>query len=102
MAAKRSAAGGGLLTALDIVVVTVAAAALVALLGAQGRFTLWTLRVTIRSPINLVIAAGVLVLLRLAVAGRRRLFPSLRVPDAARFEAERARLASPEPWTRQA
>src|SRR5215212_7614015 len=102
MDAKRPGDRGGWLTLLDLVVVVVAAAALVALLGAQGRFTLAGARVTIRSPLNLCLAAGVLIVLRLAIARRRRLFPAVPVPDRSRFETERARLASPQPWSRQA
>src|SRR4051812_1438408 len=102
MASKRSAAGGGWLTLLDVLVVAVAAAAIVALFGAQTRFSLGGLRVTIRSPLNLSLAAAILVLLRAGVGGRRRLFPSLPVPDAARFAGDQARLARPAAWTRPA
>jgi hypothetical protein len=99
---KRSAAGGAWLTVFDLVVVLAGSAALVTLLGAQGRFTLAGVRVTIRSPVNLCLAAGVLVLLRVWVGGRRRLFPSLPAADLSWMARDRERLASPAPWSRPA
>src|SRR3954452_9286379 len=99
---KRRAAGGAWLTVFDIVVVLAGSAALVALLGAQGRFTLAGVRVTVRSPVNLCIAAAALVLLRAWIGRGRRLFPSLPLPDRARFDDDLRRLGSPEPWSRAA
>ena len=99
MAAKRSAAW---LTLFDIVLVLVGSASLFALLGAQGRFALSGVRVTIRSPLNLCIAAAALTMLRLWLGGRQRLFPALPLPDRSRLDAERVRLAAPEPWSRAA
>jgi hypothetical protein len=102
MSAKRPAGGGAWLTVFDVVVVLVGSAAIVALLGAQGRFTLAGALVTVRSPVNLCIAAAALILLRIWLGGRQRLFPSIPLPDRSRFEADRIRLASPEPWSRPA
>lgn len=99
---KRRAAGGRWLTVFDAVVVLAGSAALVALLGAQGRFSLGNVRLTVRSPVNLCIAATVLVLLRLWLGRGTRLFPSFSRPDRSTLEADRLRLVSPEPWSRQA
>lgn len=99
MDAKRPAPGGAWLTIFDVFVVIAGSAALVALLGGQGRFTLAGIRVTVRSPVNLCIGAAVLVGLRVLLGRGRRLFPSLPVPDRSRLDAERVRLASPEPWS---
>ena len=100
MGAKRSAPGGAWLTVFDIFVVVVTGAALVAWLGAQGRFAVGGVRVTIRSPLNLSLAAAGLLLLRLWIGRGRRLFPALALPDPSRFEADRARFASPARWSR--
>src|SRR4029453_13010275 len=97
MSAKRPAGGGAWLTVFDVVVVLVGSAAIVALLGAQGRFTLAGALETVRSPVNLCIAAAALILLRIWLGGRQRLFPSIPLPDRSRFEADRIRLASPDP-----
>jgi hypothetical protein len=100
MPAKRPAIGAGWLTLVDTVFVLTAAAALVVALGVQGRLTVAGTLITIRSPLNLTLAALVLAAVRAGLGGRTRLFPAIPLPDRAPFEAERARFASPEPWTR--
>ena len=89
------------LTLFDIVLVVTAAAAAVTLFGAQGRFTVAGTRITIRSPLNLCLAAGVLAAVRIWLGGMTRLFPAVGTPDRASLELERARLAGPAPWSRR-
>src|SRR5436190_20571956 len=102
MDAKRPARSRGWVTIFDVAAVIVAAAALVALLGAQGRFTLAGLRVTIRSPLNLTMAAAILIALRLVLARTQPLVPSLPRPGVSPFERDRLRFASPDRWSRRA
>lgn len=89
------------LTLFDTLVVAAAAAALVSLLGAHGRFTVVGWRVTVRSPLNLCLAAGALILLRAWLGGKTRLFPAISLPDPAPIAIERTRLAEPAAWSRR-
>jgi hypothetical protein len=88
------------LTLFDLVLVLTAAAAVVVLFGAQGRFTVAGTRITIRSPLNLCLAAGALLALRAWLGGRTRLLPAIALPDAAPFELERERFTAPALWSR--
>ena len=101
MPASHPRIRAGWLTLVDILLVVTAAAAVVVVFGAQGRFTVAATRITIRSPLNLCLAAGTLVLLRAWLGGRTRLLPAIPLPDRALFERERARLAGPAPWSRR-
>src|SRR5690242_10958934 len=101
MPAPRASRRAVRLTLLDVVLALTAAAAVAALFGAQGRFTVAGTRITIRSPLNLCLAAAALVALRVWLGGRTRLFPALPLPNSVPFELERARFAAPAPWSRR-
>jgi hypothetical protein len=101
MPAPRASRRAVRLTLFDIALVLTAAAAVAALFGAQARFIVAGTRITIRSPVNLCLAAGVLLGLRAWLGGRTRLFPAIALPDRAPFELERARIAAPAPWSRR-
>src|SRR5436190_15641616 len=89
------------LTLFDIALVLTAAAAVVVLFGAQAPSTVAATRITIRSPLTLCLAAGVLIVVRAWLGGRTRLFPALSPPARTAFELERTRLAAPAPWSRR-
>jgi hypothetical protein len=67
---ERSKLRGGWLTLLDTLLVVTASAALVAALGAQTRFDLAGIRVTIRAATNLTYAAAGLAALRAWLGSR--------------------------------
>jgi len=98
---ERPKLRGGWLTLLDTLLVVTASAALVAALGAQTRFDLAGIRVTIRAAANLTYAAAGLAALRAWLGGRLRLFPALPVPDLTAFAPERERFANPDPMSRR-
>ena len=99
MASWRTKAAPGWLTLLDAVLLLAGAAALVALLGASGRFTVAGVRITIRAATNLIYATALLGLARAAIGGRTRFLPAVTTASHDRFDAERARFANPAPFT---
>ena len=100
MSFPRPKARTSWLTLLDAALLVTASAALVTLLGARIRFDLLGSRVTIRAATNLMYATALLGALRAWLGGSTRFLPSLAPSDRVRFDRERARFASPEPWTR--
>lgn len=101
MAWERPKLRAGWLTLLDTLLVATASAALAAALGAQTRFDLAGLRVTIRAATNLLSAAVALGALRAWLGGTVRPFPSVARSDLTAFAPERERFARPEPLTRR-
>jgi len=99
MGSKRPAVSDGVLTILDIALVAAAGGALASWFGARGRFEIAGALVTVRSPTNLIIASLLLGGIRYWLDRKRRLFPAIPLPERPSFEIDRARFASPEPWS---
>jgi hypothetical protein len=87
-------------TVIDIALAATAAAAAVILLGARARLLVAGLRITIRSPANLLIATAALAVIRAAVGGRMRFLPGVARQDLSRIFAEREHFARRLPVTR--
>jgi hypothetical protein len=89
-----------LVTLIDMAVVVAGSAALVILLGGRTRLALGGTVVSLRGSANLFLAAGLGLVLRMALGFRLRPLPAVPVPGSARFDEERERLAHPAPATR--
>lgn len=84
-----------IVTLLDALLIVSASAAVVIAFGVRVRTVASGVLISIRSPWNAILLAGVCGALRLATGGRARLLPAIPLPDHGPFEAEQARFAAP-------
>jgi len=82
------------ITVLDFALIAGSCAAIVIVLGGRTRLALAGMRLTLRSPVNLIAFAVAAALLRLWLGRGCRPLPSLPLTDRSRFEAERERFVA--------
>src|SRR5512143_2089241 len=100
---RDSRSRAALVTALDLLAIVCFAAAIVLTLGAQSRFRLLGIIVSIKDPLRPFIAAVGAGVVRLIIAGRLPMLPSLPASEGwqARLGAERDRIAQPSRLPRE-